>query len=208
MNGLAAYWWLIVGLLMCAALIVVWLLSWKAGRSKQEDLLGYAFFGPFWLKRNLTRGEKIGWVIFLLILGGGITFSHYLGAERPTIFNVTTGERTELDDLAHEYFGKLYEVVDVNVRERAFVNAKGTSGFGTTAPVYVEGRCVRRNMTVLYVITAEGSVDSTYAAKATDPRLSEAALRAMTQRRFRPTQVDGRVIPIIAATQFAFNCPA
>ena len=128
-------------------------------------------------------------------------------AERSTVFNLTTSQRTELDDVVHEHFGKLYEVVDVNVRGRIFTNAKGISGFGPTKPVYVEDRCVRGNVLVLYVIAADGSVASAYAAKSTDRLLSDLAVQSMTERRFQPAQVDGRVVPIVAGSSFIFNCP-
>lgn len=74
MNGLSAYAWLIVGLLICALLIVVRLLRTKADDPPKlgNDPLDYAFFGPFWLRRSLTRPEKIGWAIVVLLIVAGV----------------------------------------------------------------------------------------------------------------------------------------
>jgi hypothetical protein len=130
-----------------------------------------------------------------------------VAAEKPTIFNLTTGQRTQIDGLVHEHFGQLYEVVDVNPSGRAFKNARGVSGFGPTKLVYVDGNCVRGEVLLLYVITFEGSVASTYAAKSSDPVLSNVAVQSMGQRRFQPAELDGKIVPILAATRFVFDCP-
>jgi hypothetical protein len=128
-------------------------------------------------------------------------------AERAIIFNPIMGNRTELDNLAHEQLDKVYEVKDVDVTERVYRNPKGISGFGPAAPVYVDGHCISGNVLVVYAITVEGSVVSVYAAKATDPRLSKVAVQSMAQRRFQPAQLDGKPISTTAATRIVFPCP-
>jgi len=128
-------------------------------------------------------------------------------AERPTIVNLIKGHRTALDNLAHEQLDKLYEVKDVDVTDHAYRNPKGVSGFGPTAPVYVEGHCISGNVVVVYVITLEGSVASVHPVKTTDPVLSRVAVQSMTERRFQPAQLDGKPVSTTAASPFVFRCP-
>jgi len=131
-----------------------------------------------------------------------------LAVDKPTVFNLMRDRGTPTDELIHEHFDQLYNVVDINGRERAFKLARGIRGFGPTKPVYAEGRCSSGNVLVLYVITADGSVASAYPAKSTDRVLSDAAVQSMTQRWFQPAEVDGKAAATLAATRFTFDCPS
>lgn len=130
-------------------------------------------------------------------------------ADKPVVFNHVSHQRTAVDKLVHEHFGKLYEVVDVDDREHAYTPPKGTHGFGAPPPpVYVDGRCIRGNVLVLYVITIEGVVTSPYVAKSANPLLSKFAIARMSERRFQTAQVDGKSVSSVAATQITFSCSA
>lgn len=143
-------------------------------------------------------------ITFVALLCGSIASS---AAEKPIIFNPFKGHLTESDSLVHEHFDALYEVRDVNVDEHTYRNPKGISGFGPTAPVYVEGRCVSGNVVVLFVITVEGLVSSAHAAKTTDPVLSKVAVQSMAERQFQPAQLDGKRVSTTAGSRFVFSCP-
>src|SRR5260221_2474682 len=107
-----------------------------------------------------------------------------MAADKPVVFNHISGQRTKADNLIHEHFGTLYEVVDVDDREHVYTPPRGTRGFGALPPpVYVDGRCIRGNVLVVYVITIEGAVASPYAARSTNPLLSKFAIERMSERR-------------------------
>jgi hypothetical protein len=130
-------------------------------------------------------------------------------ADKPVVFNHIVHQRTEVDNLVHEHFDKLYDVVDIDDRQHAYVPPKGIHGFGVPpAPVYFEGRCIRGNVLVLYLITTDGLMASPYVAKSADPRLSELALERMRGRRFKTAQLDGKPISSVAATVIKYSCPA
>ena|SRR5258708_2502232 len=143
-------------------------------------------------------------VVLLTLLGW---LAVCAAAEKPTIFIPWKARHTELDDLAHEHFGKFYEVVDVNVSGREYTNPKPISGFGPPAAVYVQGRCVSGNVLVLFILTVEGSVENAYAVKSPSVDLSEAALRSISGSHFQPARLDGKTVPIVVAAPYRFKCP-
>ena len=126
--------------------------------------------------------------------------------ETTVIFNHVSGTRTPLDELVHEHFGKRYRVVDFTEREHTWVYPKGTWKPAPSPPFYVQNRCISGSVLLLYIISADGSVTDPYVVKSTDPLLVEAAIRRMTERRFQPGQLDGRVVPSVAATNVRFTC--
>ena len=130
------------------------------------------------------------------------------GADKPVVFNHIVHQRTEVDDLVHQHFEKLYEVVDIDDREHAYTPPKGIYGFGTPSPpFYSNGHCISGKVLILYVITIEGLVTSAYVATSTDPLLSKFAIERINVRRFRTAQVDGQSVSSVAATQMTFRCP-
>jgi hypothetical protein len=129
-------------------------------------------------------------------------------ADRAVVYLHVADRRTALDNLAHEHFDKMYEVLDFDDRQHSYVYPKGVSGFERIQPVYVEGRCLAGNVVVLYVITADGFVTAPFAAESTNPVLSAQAVRAMTERRFQPAEIDRKRVSTIAASRFTFPCPA
>jgi len=132
----------------------------------------------------------------------------YAAADENVIFNHTSDQHNELDDLVHEHFGKQYTVVDIDDGERGYVKPQGTNGFGPTPPVYVNNHCIHGNVLVLYVITTGGLVSAPYAAKSSDPLLSDIAVRLMSESRFRPAQVEGKPVSSVAGTWLLFGCSA
>jgi hypothetical protein len=75
-------------------------------------------------------------------------------ADKPVVFNHISGQRTEIDELVHEHFDKMYNVVDFTDREHVYAYPKPASGFGPPQPVYVDKRCVAGSALLIYVITA------------------------------------------------------
>ena len=128
-------------------------------------------------------------------------------ADKPVVFNHISGQRTEMDEAVHEHFDKMYALVDFTDRDHAYAYPKPASGFGPTRPVYVDDRCLSGNVLVVYVITAEGTIASSYALKFTNPALAKVAVQRMGERRFQPAQLDGKPVSVIAASRFAFPCP-
>ena len=115
------------------------------------------------------------------------------------------GQRTQLDDLAHEHYGRSYQVVDIAERER--VVFPRNSGPVSPEPVYVRGRCLEGAVTVLYIIDAGGAVVSPHVAKTDNAILSQPALTEMKGQRFEPAKVDGKAAAMLAVTNLHFKCP-
>ena len=146
-----------------------------------------------------------GWLISTLL--SFALYSLPCGAtEKTVVFNHVSGQRTELDDLAHKHFGKRYEVVDFTEREHTWVYPKGTWKPGPSPSFYVENRCVPGSVLVLYIISSDGSVIDPYVVKATNPLLADPASRRMAERRFQPGQLDERFVSSLAATNIRFAC--
>ncbi|MGH8247386.1 MAG: energy transducer TonB [Gammaproteobacteria bacterium] len=129
----------------------------------------------------------------------------YAAAQVGTVFNYVPGKRSPLDELAHQHFGKSYKVVDVGERER-LVFPKGP-GSVSPSPVYVRGRCLEGDVTVLYIIDVRGSVVSPHVAKTDNAILSQPALEKMREQRFEPAKVDGKHASMLAVTNLQFKCP-
>lgn len=127
-------------------------------------------------------------------------------AQGTTVFNYVGGKRSQLDDFAHEHFGRAYRIVDIEDRER-FVFPKGPA-VEPPKPVLVRGRCVPGIVTVLFIITASGSVAAPHVAKTENAILSAPALERMKARRFEPAKVDGKPAAMIAVTNIQFACPS
>lgn len=126
-------------------------------------------------------------------------------AQGPTVFNYVAGERSSLDELAREHYGRSYQVVDIAERGRV-VFPKG-SGPVSPEPVYVRGRCLEGAVTVLYIIDAGGAVVAPYVAKTDNAILSQPALTKMKEQRFQPAKVDGKAAAMLAVTNLQFKCP-
>lgn len=122
-----------------------------------------------------------------------------------TVFNYVSGRRSPLDELAHQHFGRSYRVVDVSERER-FVFPRGP-GAVSPGPVHVRGRCLEGEVTVLYIIDAQGAVVAPHVAKTDNAILSAPALAKVKEQRFQPARVDGKPAPLLAVTNLQFRCP-
>jgi hypothetical protein len=132
--------------------------------------------------------------------------SSVLAAALATVFNYVPGVRSPLDEQAHAHFGKSYKVIDVGERER-LVFPKG-QGPVSPDPVYVRGRCLEGEVTVLYIIDAQGAVVSPHVARTDNAILSGPALAKMKAQRFEPAKVDGKPAAMLAVTRLQFRCPA
>lgn len=121
-----------------------------------------------------------------------------------TVFNYVPGQRSPLDETAHQHFGRSYKVVDVGERER-FVFPKGPAAI-EPKPVTVRGRCLEGEVTVLYIIDPQGSVLSPYVAKTDNAILSQPALATVKAQHFEPAKLDGKPAAILAVTTLKFTC--
>jgi Gram-negative bacterial TonB protein C-terminal len=131
-----------------------------------------------------------------------------MGADEPTVFNHTAGPLTDLDKLAHEHYGKTYNVVDVTDQDHVYVGPKGVSGFGPPAAVYAHEHCISGRALVLYIVRNTGEISSPYAVKLSDALLKTAAVQAVSRFRFRPARLDGRPVSAVAVSMLTFTCPA
>ena len=127
-------------------------------------------------------------------------------AEMPVIFNHISGQRSQIDELVHQHFGKRYRVIDFNERDHTWVYPRGTWQPAPNPPFYVQNRCASGAVLVLYIISADGSVSDPHVVKSTNPLLADAASRRVVERKFRPGQLDGRPVPTVAATDVQFTC--
>jgi hypothetical protein len=132
-----------------------------------------------------------------------------LAAEtKPIAYNARSGPATDLDRLVHENLGMQYTIVDVDRERTKWVGPRGVSGFGPTAPVYRDDKCVPGTSLVIYVISADGRPMDTFPARTTDSFLDAIAVHLMSERRFVAAQMDGHAVACVAATRFNFRCPA
>jgi TonB family protein len=145
-------------------------------------------------------------LLMLLAITGCLAGS---AGDKPAVVNFTSGPLTDLDQAIIDHFDKFYSVVNIDAAAKghSYGLPQGLSGFGPTAPVYVQGHCVAGTALVSYVITADGAVTSAFVLKSTDPSLDAVARQRMEERRFRPAELDGKPTASIAATRFVFPCP-
>ena len=127
-------------------------------------------------------------------------------AQKATVYNYVAGERSRIDELVREHFGKSYRVVDVEDRAR-LVFPKGPQSINPK-PVYVRGRCLEGSVTVIFIIDAQGAVVSPHVAKTDNAILSQPALIKMKEQRFEPAKVDGKAAAMAAVTNLQFKCPS
>ena len=126
-------------------------------------------------------------------------------AQKATLYNYVAGERSRIDDLVREHFGKTYRVVDVEDRAR-LVFPKGPQAINPT-PVYVRGRCLEGSVTVIFIIDAQGAVVAPHVATTDNAILSQPALARLKEQRFEPAKVDGKPAAMAAVTSILFKCP-
>lgn len=138
-------------------------------------------------------------------LAAALIFLMETVAAQSTVFNYVGDKRSRLDDLAHEHFGRAYRIVDIGERER-FVFPRASGSFEPD-PVTVRGRCLEGEVTVLYVISAQGSVVATFVAKTDNAILSQPALAKVKGQRFERAKVDGKPAAMLAVTNLQFKCP-
>jgi hypothetical protein len=132
-----------------------------------------------------------------------------LAGDKPAVVNFFSTPLTDTDRAIIAHFETLYSVVNIDPADHAhsYKLPKGIHGFGPTAPAYVQQRCMSGTVIVSYVITVEGAVKSLFVLKSTAPVLDDVAKQRMSQRLFRPAELDGKPVASVAATQFAFPCP-
>ena len=131
-----------------------------------------------------------------------------VAAEKPVLFNRISGAPTDLDTLVHQYYGKVYTVVDVKDGERAFVYPTPERDFGPTPAAYVDGKCLSGRVMLFYVIASDGSVASPHAAGFTSPHLLRLSVERVGKWRFKPAKLDGKTVATVAASRFSYRCPA
>ena len=146
--------------------------------------------------------DRAAVIILLAIVGCS-------AGSKPVVVNFTSAPVTELDRAIIDHFDKFYSVVNIDVADkgRSYKLPKGVRGFGPTAPAYVQERCVAGMAVVSYVITVDGAVTSVFVLKTTDPLLDDVARQRISERLFRPAELDGKPTASIAATRFLFPCP-
>jgi hypothetical protein len=119
-----------------------------------------------------------------------------------------SGQRTKLDTVVEEQFGKLYRLVEINQLQHAYTHPKLSDGFGPAEPVYIDGQCQTGRALVLVIITEQGTVSSPYVAEATSPGLNEAAINRMNKKRYHPAELDGKAVSVVIGVLVAFTCPS
>ena len=128
-------------------------------------------------------------------------------ADKPTVFNHISGQRTETDQALDEHFDSMYSVVDFTDQDHSYLPPRAVAPLGSAEPQYVDNRCVSDSVLVAYVITTEGTSASAYAFKFTNPALAKVAVQRTTQARFQPGRLDGKVVSTLAASRVSFRCP-
>jgi hypothetical protein len=152
----------------------------------------------------LRGGGLFGFTVTLMLAAASLSVS---AADKPIVFNHISGQRTETDRALDEHFESMYSIVDFTDQDHSYVYPRPIAPLGSTEPQYIDKRCVSDSVFVAYVITTEGTIASAYAFKFTHPALAKVAVQRMTQARFQPASLDGKVVSTLAASRFSFRCP-
>jgi len=142
--------------------------------------------------------------IIVALLFMSFTLSATAAETRGVVFNQIDEEPTELDKAVHDLLGKNFKIVDFRGKERTYSKPVPREGSMPNAPFTPDGRRISGYVLVVYVVTTEGRAIEPHAVKTTDARLTDLALGAMKGWRFRPGQLDGKIVSTTAAQEFHF----
>ena len=126
-------------------------------------------------------------------------------SDRGTVYNYPSTPNSYLDQVAHDHFGKRYDVIDIV--DPKWVFPKGEWKVQPNPPIFVGDSCISGHALVLYVISEDGAVTDPYVVRATHEALAKAALRTMSNWRYTPARIGDRRISSIAASDLRYDCP-
>jgi TonB-like protein len=113
--------------------------------------------------------------------------------------------RSALDERIRQHFSVQYSVRIVD-ESRVYSLPKGVSGHGPPPSVYDGSDCVRGRVLIAYVINDKGIVESPFVIEASKRPLKAPAIKTVTRRRYQPATLDAAPIPVIVASNVAFDC--
>jgi TonB family protein len=125
--------------------------------------------------------------------------------DKPIAYNNMEGDGgVALDRQIKDAFGAKYAVVDTRQSE-GYAEPEPVAGHMPKSPATASGQLLGGYVLVVYIVSAQGLVTDPVVVRSSDPRLTEVALRAMAQWRFRPGTLKGSAVATTAAQEFSFG---
>jgi TonB family protein len=109
-----------------------------------------------------------------------------------------------LDRQIKEAYGARYRVVDTRESE-GYAEPVPVAGQMPTSPLIEPGHLLGGYVLVVYIVSDQGLVADPVVVTSSDRRLSQAALQAMAQWRFKPGTLKGAAVATTAAQEFSFG---
>ncbi len=138
----------------------------------------------------------------LLLLG----LSPSAGAQdKPLVYNDMEGDGgVAIDRLIKDAYQARYTIVDTTAAA-GYTEPVPVAGEMPKSPATESGQLLGGYVLVVYLVSDQGLVAEPVVLRSSDPRLSDAALRAMAQWRFKPGKLKGVPIATTAAQEFNFG---
>jgi hypothetical protein len=129
--------------------------------------------------------------------------------DRPLLFSHITEQGPRSGGLVQERFGKLYRIIDVDVRKHRYTPPRYLTGLDRPELAYGTDPhpCLPQSAWILFVVAADGVVISPQVVETSPTLSSELAIERANKMRFQPATLDGNPIPAVADFHLAFNCP-
>ena len=158
--------------------------------------LGASLPGPSFLKP----------IFHLAALLALLCLANPCGAEdKPIVYNNMEGDGgVVLDRQIKAAYGARYTVVDTRQSE-GYAEPLPVAGQMPASPLFEPGHLLGGYVLIVYIVSDKGLVADPVVVKASDPRLTKAALEAMAQWRFRPGTLKGAAVATTAAQEFSFG---
>lgn len=126
---------------------------------------------------------------------------------RPVVFQHVLGPRTVRDDQVRAHFAPRYTVISVDERKHAYRGPRPVAAAERAPSASTAGSCLTGSALIFYVVSADGTVTSPFAAEFTEAAVAQAAMQRVGQKRYEPAQIDGKPVATVAVAQVVLGCP-
>jgi hypothetical protein len=125
--------------------------------------------------------------------------------QKPVAYNsLSAGARTPMDQAVHDALDSKFDIVDFDLSKHAYVPPHPTAGSMPHTPTGDDGNPIHGNVTLAYVITAEGYVVFPTIVKCSTPVLCQMAVAVTHHWRFDSATLDGNKVSTTAMQDFKF----
>jgi len=125
--------------------------------------------------------------------------------DKPIVYNDMEGDGgAVIDRRIREAYRPRFTLVDTSTRD-GYSGPEPVAGEMPKSPATESGQLLGGYVLAVYLVSAQGLVTDPVVLTASDPRLADAALRAMAQWRFKPARLNGAPVASTAAQEFNFG---